>query len=101
MTTSQHSNAVASKPGLRQTFSREALETTYCFMHQKLRVYEYSTMEWQKDDIEYAIAQYIEQMPSALYTVLAEGKKDYLTDHQRFVEDMRQGVMVLEEALGI
>lgn len=81
--------------------SREALETTYCLLHQKLRVYEYSTMEWQRDDIEYAIAQYVGQMPPALFAVLSAGKEDYLQDHLRFEQDMRQAVAWLEARLGI
>lgn len=80
---------------------REALETAYCFMHQKLRVYEYSTMEWQRDDIEYAIAQYVDQMPKPLYTALAQDKKEFLLDHLTFEEDMRKAVNKLEGVLGI
>lgn len=81
--------------------SREALETAYCFLHQKLRVYEYSNMEWQRDDIEYAISSYVEQMPPTLYAQLAQGKQDYLLDHRTFEQDMRHAVMLLEACLGI
>ena len=30
---------------------KDSIETAYAFMHQKLRVYEHSTLDWQKDDI--------------------------------------------------
>lgn len=81
--------------------SREAIETAYCLLHQKLRVYEYSTMEWQRDDIEYAIAQHVEQMPAPLYEALSAGRKDFLLDHRSFETDMRQAVTAMEGWLGI
>lgn len=86
---------------LAHSFSREAIETAYCLMHQKLRVYEYSTMEWQRDDIEYAIAQYVDQMPPLLYAALAQGKSDFLLDHTTFEADMRQSVERLERELNL
>lgn len=81
--------------------TREAIETAYCFLHQKLRVYEHSNMEWQRDDIEYAISSYVDQMPPALYQRLANGKADYLLDHCSFEADMRHAVTLLEQSLGI
>lgn len=83
------------------TVSREAIETAYCLLHQKLRVYEYSTMEWQRDDIEYAIAQHVEQMPAPLYEALAAGRRDFLLDHRSFEADMRHAVAAMEGWLGI
>ena len=59
----------------------ESIETAYCFFHQKERVYAHSTMDWQKDDIEYAISQYIDDMNPALYALLADGRKEFLHDH--------------------
>ena len=44
---------------------RATIETAYAFFHQKERVYAYSNMEWQKDDIEYAISQYVHDMDSS------------------------------------
>lgn len=76
--------------------SRESIETTYCFLHQKLRVYQYSTMDWQKDDIEYAISSYVESIPTELYEMLADGRKDFLLDHRHFEEDMIRTVETLE-----
>ena len=42
--------------------TRDSIESAYCFIHQKLRVFEFSTNPTQRDDIEYAIAQYVEGM---------------------------------------
>jgi len=81
--------------------SKESLETAYCFLHQKQRVFQYSTMDWQKDDIEVAIASYVENMNRELYELLAEGKTDYLLNHRRFGEDMIHGVEVLEKMLNL
>ena len=84
-----------------KAISHESLETAYCFLHQKLRVYEHSSMEWQRDDIEYAISSYVDSMPTALYDLLAAGRRDYLCDHSRFEDDMRQAVSTMEGMLGI
>jgi len=81
--------------------TKESIETAYCFLHQKLRVYIYSNMHWQKDDIEYAIASYIDSMPKELYEDLAEGRPDFLLDHKRFADDMTLAVDKLEHMLGI
>ena len=45
----------------RIMIDKGVIETAYCFFHQKQRVYQYSTMDWQKDDIEYAIDDYVSQ----------------------------------------
>jgi hypothetical protein len=58
-------------------------------------------MNWQKDDIEYAIASYIDSMPKDLYEQLAEGRQDFLLDHKRFADDMTLAVDKLERMLGI
>jgi len=81
--------------------TKESIETAYCFLHQKLRVYIYSNMDWQKDDIEYAIASYLDSMPKELYENLAEGRKDFLLDHKHFADDMTLAVGKLERMLGI
>lgn len=79
--------------------SKESLETAYCFLHQKQRVYQYSTMDWQKDDIEYAIDSYVCDMDHELYEMLSKGRKDFLRDHKRFGEDMIEAVEELEKLL--
>lgn len=77
--------------------SRESIETAYCFLHQKQRVFEFSTMDWQKDDIEVAIASYVDEMPAELFDLLAQGRSDFLTNHRRFGDDMKEAVARLEE----
>lgn len=76
--------------------SKESIETAYCFLHQKQRVFEYSDMDWQKDDIEVAIASYVEDMPRELFELLAQGREDFLTNHRRFGNDMKEAVEKLE-----
>ncbi len=76
--------------------SRESIETAYCFLHQKQRVFEFSNMDWQKDDIEVAISSYVEEMPRELYEQLAKGRPDFLVRHSRFGEDMKEAVDELE-----
>lgn len=78
---------------------KASIETAYCFLHQKLRVFEYSSLDWQKDDIESAIDSYVTTMPNELYKLLADGRNDYLRDHSRFVSDMRSSVEKLETLL--
>ena len=53
-------------------------------MHQKLRVYEHSTMEWQKDDIEMIIGSYADDINPELLEFLSGGRADFLKDHKRF-----------------
>ncbi len=81
------------------TVSRDSIESAYCFIHQKLRVYEYSTSITQRDDIEYAISQYVGDMNVGLYSQLADGKTDYLLDHCTFEQDMRDAQTKLESML--
>ena len=38
--------------------TKDSIETAYSFLHQKQRIYVHSTLDWQKDDIEIAIASY-------------------------------------------
>lgn len=79
--------------------SKASIETAYCFLHQKLRVFEYSMLDWQKDDIEIAIDSYVATMPEELYDMLADGQNDFLRDHSRFESDMRSAVEKLETLL--
>lgn len=79
--------------------SQDSIESAYCFIHQKLRVYEFSNNPTQRDDIEYAISQYVEGMNPALYQLLADARKDFLLDHTRFEEDMRMAQDSLEKCL--
>lgn len=80
---------------------RATIETAYALFHQKERVYAYSNMEWQKDDIEYAISQYVHDMDKQLLALLANGIPDFLESHLRFHQDLQAAVEQLESMLGI
>jgi len=77
--------------------SKSSIETAYCFFHQKARIYTYSTLDWQQDDIEYAIASYVDEMDPELYALLSHGRQDFLRDHGRFLQDINQAVAELEK----
>lgn len=79
--------------------TRDSIETAYCFLHQKRNVYVHSTLDWQKDDIEYAIASYVDDMSQELYDEISGGEADFLRDHKRFQEDIAHAVQRLEERL--
>ena len=79
--------------------TRDAVETAYCFFHQKECVYSHSTMDWQKDDIEYAISSYVETMNGELYRKLSGGKSDFLCSHASFGQDLRRAVAELERMM--
>ena len=79
--------------------TRDSIETAYSFLHQKRNVYIHSSLDWQKDDIEYAIGMYVDDMSPELYESIAGGRTDFLLDHNRFGEDIAQAVEMLEEML--
>ena len=79
--------------------TKDSIETAYSFLHQKRNVYIHSSLDWQKDDIEYAIASYVDDMNQELYDSLAEDRADFLRDHERFQEDITQAVERLERML--
>ncbi len=81
---------------MNDKITNDSIESAYCFIHQKLRVYEFSHNPTQKDGIEYAISQYVEGMNPALYQLLAGDRNDFLLDHTRFEEDMREAQEKLE-----
>ena len=76
--------------------TRESIESACCFIHQKLRVFEFYTNPTQRDDIEYAIAQYVEGMNPQLYLLLSQGRTEFLLDHVNFEKDMREAQEKLE-----
>lgn len=80
-------------------FSKDKIEPVYSFLHQKLRVYEFSSIPSQKDDIEEIIYGFTNQMNPSLYSYLAGGKEDFLKLHYRFQEDMQEAVSRLEELM--
>jgi len=79
--------------------TQDAIETAYSFFHQKLRVYEHSSLSWQRDDIEVAIEDYVNSMNRELYENLSGGSTTYLRDHSRFEGDLRHAVSELEHRL--
>jgi len=81
--------------------TRDSIETAYSFLHQKRNVYMHSSLDWQKDDIEYAIASYADAMSPALYESISEGRGDFLRDHRRFEEDITRAVEQLETMLNV
>ena len=56
----------------------------------------HSSLDWQKDDIEYAIASYVDDMSQELYEAISDGRTDFLRDHKRFQEDITIAVEKLE-----
>lgn len=79
--------------------TKDSIETAYSFMHQKQRIYVYSTLDWQKDDIEIAIASYVDDMSKELYNAISDGREDFLRDHKRFRDDITMAVEKLEKLL--
>ena len=92
--------------------TKDSIETAYSFLHQKRRstsgrllptgrknVYIHSSLNWQKDDIEIAIASYADEMSQELLDVISGGRADFLRDHKRFTEDITQAVERLENML--
>ena len=79
--------------------TRDSIETAYSFLHQKRNVYIHSSLDWQRDDIEYAIASYVDDMSRELYETISDGRTDFLRDHKRFQEDITNAVERLERML--
>ena len=79
--------------------TKEAIEIAYSFLHQKRNVYIHSSLDWQKDDIEYAIASYVDEMSDGLLMAISNGKADFLKEHTRFEEDITTAVNTLERML--
>ena len=57
--------------------TKDSIETAYSFLHQKQRIYVHSTLDWQKDDIEIAIASYADEMSQVIGLPL-RSSKNYL-----------------------
>ena len=79
--------------------TKDSIETAYSFLHQKRNVYIHSSLDWQKDDIEYAISSVVDDMSQELYEALSNGRSDFLRDHKRFEEDITVAVGQLEKKL--
>lgn len=81
--------------------SRDCIETAYSFFHQKKRVYDHSTLDWQKDDIEYAVESYVADMNQELYDILSQGRDSFLREHNSFAQDIAHAVSTMETMLGL
>ena len=79
--------------------TKESIETAYSFLHQKQRIYIHSTLDWQKDDIEIAIADYADGMNKELLDMISNGRTDFLKDHNMFAEDIAKAVAIMEKML--
>ena len=79
--------------------TKDSIETAYSFLHQKRNVYIHSTLNWQKDDIELAIGNYVNDMSQELYEAISDGRADFLRDHKRIGEDITLAVERLEQKL--
>ena len=79
--------------------TRDSIETAYSFLHQKRNVYIHSSIDWQRDDIEYAIASYVDDMNEELLYEISGGNPDFLKDHSHFEEDISKAVELLEKML--
>lgn len=79
--------------------SKDSIEQAYAFFHQKERVYSRSTDPTQRDEIEYAIDMYVQQMSAELYALLSNGHREYLLTHATFGRDLAQAVERLESML--
>ena len=79
--------------------TRDSIETAYSFLHQKRNVYIHSSLDWQRDDIEYAIASYFDDMNEELLCEISGGNPDFLKDHSHFEEDISKAVELLEKML--
>ena len=79
--------------------NKNSIESAYCFFHQKWNIYAKSSIDWQKDDIEYAIDQYTIEMNQELYRLLAHGNEHFLRNHQTFAQDIASAVDELEKML--
>ena len=79
--------------------TKDSIETVYSLLHQKRNVYVHSTLEWQKDDIEYAVASFVDEMGKELLEVISQGRSDFLKDHEKFGDDITLAVQQLEQLL--
>ena len=79
--------------------TKDSIETAYSFLHQKRNIYIHSTLDWQRDDIEVAIASYVDDMSPELYAALSAARPDFLSDHRHFSEDITAAVDRLEHML--
>ena len=78
---------------------KDSIETAYSFFHQKWQVYRYSSMQRQKEDIEYAISSYVDSMNKELYALLARWRESFLQPSETFANEMAEAVQQLEKMI--
>lgn len=78
---------------------KDSVEVAHSFFHQKWNIYKASTLDWQKDDIEQAIASYAAAMPAALCEMLSCGREGFLQTHATFADDLQFATEALEKLL--
>lgn len=76
--------------------TRDSIEAAYCFFHQKHRVYVYSSDIRQREDIEYAVENYVDTMSAELYGLISNGNSHCLRDYANFQDDLEAVLHVLE-----
>ena len=69
------------------------------FLTPEVSYIQVSNNETQRDDIEFAIASYVEEMNKELYAQLAKGREEYLCNHTTFDADMQEAINELETRL--
>lgn len=79
--------------------SKDSIEAAYSFFHQKERIYAASSIERQRDDIEFAIGEYAGDMNRELYEWLAGGRRDFLFDHSHFEADLQSALEKLSQMI--
>ncbi|MBP7373692.1 MAG: hypothetical protein KA876_01230 [Prevotella sp.] len=79
--------------------TKDSIESAYCFFHQKWNIYSKSSSESQRDDIEYAIGNYANDMNRELYVEMSAGKSGFLLEHSEFAEDISNAIDYLEQLL--
>lgn len=78
---------------------KSAVATAYSFLHQKARVYEHSSLAQQRDDIEYAVSEFVDAMSPDLRSALSLGRSGFLKEHTTFAHDIAEAVNHLESML--
>lgn len=79
--------------------TRDSVETAYSFLHQKRNVYVHSSIGWQRDEIEYAIASYVDDMSRELYDEISMGEGRFPEGPREISGGYTSAVERLEEML--
>lgn len=80
---------------------RNIIEQAYAFFHQKLKVYEHSPSERERDHIEDVIARYADVMSASLFVKLSRGNQSFLHEHTTFRQDLNYAVETMAKWLQV